>query len=139
MHEIGENKHVFPTRYKFLEDAAYEVLNEYTEEGGSVFPLKITYNPLAVYIGDRDAPGFFLASVKLKEDQDIKRDAYKRVLYDFYNFDRSTATKEQLRYYNIALEFFDYYMNVRFRSKEQTAKYFSDRMRHYFLSGSERK
>lgn len=52
VHEIVENKHEAPTRAKFLEDAAYEVLNEY-ELGGVNFDFTFsidTSDELALHL-----------------------------------------------------------------------------------------
>ena len=39
VHEIIENRHETPTQAKYLEDAAYIVLNEISQESGSIIPL----------------------------------------------------------------------------------------------------
>ena len=46
VHEIGFYQHKEPTRYKFLEDAAYEVALEHKTN----YRISISYEPLAVYI-----------------------------------------------------------------------------------------
>lgn len=48
VHEIAENAHSFPTKYKFLEDAAIEVISQYDN---LPVEIRIEYKPLRVFIG----------------------------------------------------------------------------------------
>lgn len=51
VHELVNNQHKFPTRAKFLEDAAVETMNEFNFDKGVYINLGIQYKPLEVYIG----------------------------------------------------------------------------------------
>lgn len=67
VHEIPDNYHEAPSQYKFLEDAAYEIYNEYIKNVEPNMKLEITYNPLVLYIGCKGNNGTNLISKKKQE------------------------------------------------------------------------
>lgn len=85
VHEIPFYEHKYPQRYKFLEDAAVETINEYITEIGFIPSVKITYDPLCLYIGVSDAPGTELAYISQK--QKYINNQIQSYIHDFENID----------------------------------------------------
>lgn len=71
VHEIP-NHHEAPTQSKFLEDAALEMYEEAVKYYEISTEVKITYEPLAVYIGVNGAPGNILGSNMEKMKKNLK-------------------------------------------------------------------
>lgn len=130
VHEVGDNKHKFPTQYKFLEDAAMEVLEEYYNDTGNIINITIEYNPLRVFIGVDNPPGQKLANIKIKEAINKTQATYNRLLNNFHNWDPDTASEADNEYYNKMSEFFDYYTYKRHRSEQHIIELWVDRLRH---------
>lgn len=130
VHEIGFNRHEYPTRYKFLEDAAYETLEEYYAETGDLLDIKIQYDPLRVFVGVKDAPGQNISSVRIGPIDSNKIAAYRRLLNVFNNFDVNTAAADDIAYYNKMKAFFDYYKKHRKYQDMDIIMEWMDRQRH---------
>lgn len=81
VHEIGKNEHKYPTRYKFLEDAAFEVGNESTKDLGLYINLNMCYDPLCVFIGVSNIQDSDIVSI-YKKSNDINN-IIKQALKDF--------------------------------------------------------
>lgn len=130
VHEIGFNKHEVPTQYKYLEDAAFEVMEEYFVDTGNILNIKIEYDPLRVFVGVDDAPGQNLGYIKIKQDTSKTVETYNRLLNDFYNFDINTASESDMAYYKKMTDFFKYYRNRRHYNDWDIIKGWVDRNRH---------
>lgn len=73
VHEIPYYNHEYPTRYKFLEDAAVEIGTQYIKDKNYKVDLRINYNPLAVYVGCNTTLGESLWAIQDREnDRDNK-------------------------------------------------------------------
>ena len=95
VHEIGLYKHKAPTRYKYLEEAAIRTVSTFKRKNGALgFSVKMTYAPLAVYIGIDDVPGSFdiekLAGVKNKKNSKKLINKFKNDFLD-YIYDDDTS------------------------------------------------
>lgn len=130
VHEIGFNMHQAPTQYKFLEDAASEIMEEYFADTGDILDIKIEYDPLRVFVGVDKAPGQNLGYVKIKQATSNTLDTYNRLLNDFYNFDINTASESEISYYNKMNDFFNYYRYNKHYSDWAIIREWADRNRH---------
>ena len=133
VHEIGANYHKPPTQYKYLEDAAFEVITSYKAETGIELPVTIEYNPLRVFIGVDNSPGESLTGVKAKEKQLTTPEAYQRLWDDFINFDVDAATDADLIYFEKMYNFFEYYKNTRHFNTMAILNEWADRLRHKLI------
>ena len=106
VHEIGFYQHKEPTRYKFLEDAAYEVALE-TE---TPYRVSISYEPLAVYI-NVPGQGVDLFKIKDKERENKKLENKTKVWEEYTNYNDKEASEEERIYHNKMAEFFEYWQN----------------------------
>lgn len=97
VHEVGFNYHEDPTQYKFLEDAAIEVLEEHLEDTG-LTDINIEYNPLRVFIGVKDAPGKSIVAMGERRKSRLDFATYHRLLDLFLNFDRDTGNEASVEY-----------------------------------------
>ena len=123
MHEIIDNYHNPPTKAKFLEDAAFEIMTEYGEIG-TYINVSIEYDPLRVYIGGGKLPGASLIEVKQKEKENRNSEAMKELL-DYF----SVENHDEI--YNEKMEaFFYYYYTVRKKKFWDIADLWADRNRH---------
>lgn len=130
VHEIGFNYHESPTQYKYLEDAAYEVMQKHYSDTGAVVPINIEYDPLRVFIGDTKAPGQKLTDVKSTEMVSSNLKAYERMLDKFLNFDVNSSKQEDIDYYNKMSEFFSYHRTSRNLRDIDIVSEWIDRNRH---------
>lgn len=64
VHEIAMYEHESPTQYKFLEDAAFEVMNEVYSRLKIKVPIYIEYSPLVLHINTPLAKGKSLYTQK---------------------------------------------------------------------------
>lgn len=123
VHEIIDNYHNPPTKAKFLEDAAFEIMTEYGEIG-TYINVSIEYDPLRVYIGGGKLPGASLIEVKQKEKENRNSEAMKELL-DYF----SVENHDEI--YNEKMEaFFYYYYTVRKKKFWDIADLWADRNRH---------
>lgn len=134
VHEIEYNRHNYPWQYKFLEDAAFEVLEDYFNATKTLIPMTIQYNPLRVFIGEEDTPGESLINIKWTSKQTRGNVAYyKNLLNNFLNFDPDTASDSDRAYYNKMKDFFDFYRSSRKLGDWAIIDYWVDRNRHGFV------
>ena len=131
VHEISFNQHEPPTQYKFLEDAAYEVQNEYRDVLDLDIVMKMEYNPLRLFIGVPDAPGQFITDIKYNEARYTSDDAVIQ-MYDFINSapDFNNWSDEKINMYFKMRKFADYYYGVRHINAYDMLKEFGMRQRH---------
>lgn len=131
VHEIEYNTHKAPWQYKYLEDAAFEVLEEYYADTGIILPMTIQYSPLRVFIGEDNTPGEKIANIKLKGDLHRGNiEYYKSLLNNFMDFDINTASDSDKAYYEKMKDFFEYYRTYRKLSDWYIIDYWVDRNRH---------
>lgn len=130
VHEIGVNYHKPPTQYKYLEDAAFEILNEYKADTDIELPVTIEYNPLRVFIGVDNSPGESLTGIKANEQLLNKPETYEKLLNDFMNFDYDTGSDADKAYYDKMADFFNYYENYRHMNTMAILREWIDRQRH---------
>lgn len=132
VHEIGLNYHKPPTKYKFLEDAAYEALQDYLDRTGKVIDVKMTYDPLCCYVGcGKSAPGENILWVKRNEKKYSKNNDYASDILRIYNnFDPDNATDQEKSIHAALDKFFKFYTIKRHNSQWTVAKEFADRLRH---------
>lgn len=104
VHEIGFYTHKSPTRYKFLEDAAIEVVLE-TQTN---YDVTISYDPLEVYVNVPNL-GADLLDIKIKEMNTRTVENKNKVWDDFINYDESTASESDRLYHNKMKQFFEYW------------------------------
>lgn len=131
VHEISFNKHEPPAQYKFLEDAAYEVQNEFKEVYGVSIPIKIEYDPLRIFIGVTDAPGEFISDIKENEKVWTSEDNIIK-MYDFLNSppDFTRWNDKQIDFYMKLNKFVDWYYGHRHIDGESVLREFGMRQRH---------
>ncbi len=130
VHEIGVNCHRYPTQYKYLEDAAFEILNEYKVDNNIILNITMQYNPLRVFVGVSNPPGESLLGIKANEKLLNNPDTYEKLLNDFMNFDYDTGSEADKVYYSKMNDFFNYYENYRHLNTMDIIKEWSDRKRH---------
>lgn len=130
VHEVGTNFHQIPTQYKFLEDAAYEVISEYLSDTGNFINVNIIYYPLKVYIGEKDTPGESLIEIKKKEKLTKNEHTYKKLLNEFLSYNIKESSESDKIYYNKMKEFFEYYRTSRHFSDWEIIEEWVDRNRH---------
>lgn len=59
VHEIMENRHKAPTRAKWLEDAAYDILNQYESNGSSfTFSIELTDDSVVLHLNSLSQDDF---------------------------------------------------------------------------------
>lgn len=129
VHEIGFNYHEPPTQYKFLEDAAYEVVVEFMEETKMDIPVTIEYNPLRVFIGSYDYPGEELASIRTVATLTQYPDVLEKMWQGLVNHNPDTASEEEKLHYQKMEEFFDYW-SIRGHNSWNILSEWADRNRH---------
>lgn len=129
VHEIGFNYHEPPTQYKFLEDAAFEIVVEYYNDTGVVIPLNIEYTPLRIFVGGEDAPGQRLVTIKNKQITNQNPEMLKEMWSGLTNYNPNTASDADKAYYNKMINFFNYY-HTRGKSTWSVLSEWADRMRH---------
>lgn len=129
VHEIGFNYHEPPTQYKYLEDAAFEVVVEYYNESGINIPVNIEYNPLRVFVGGENAPGQRLVTVKNNQQANQNPDVLRQMWEGLINYNPDTANDSDKAYYSKMREFFNYY-HQRGNSSWSVLSEWADRMRH---------
>lgn len=130
VHEIGVNHHKPPTQYKYLEDAAFEVITEYKAETGIELPVTIEYDPLRIFIGVDDAPGESLTGIKANEKLYQTPETYNKVWNDFMSYNPDTASEAEVAYYNKMIDFFTYYEDFRHMTDMAILREWLDRQRH---------
>ena len=130
VHEIGVNEHKYPTQYKFLEDAAFEVINEYKAENNIELNVTMEYNPLRTFIGVTNSPGESLTGIKANEQMLDKPETYEKLLNSFMNFDYDTGSDADKAYYDKMVDFFTYYENHRHMNTMAILREWIDRTRH---------
>lgn len=123
-HEIGFYSHKGLTRYKFLEDAAYEVANEMNTN----YVITITYSPLAIYINVPDI-GSKIIDIKERQESNLKQVEIDKALSNFYNFNKSEASQEDILHHDKMQKFFDFWRS-RNVSDTPIIEEWQDRQRH---------
>lgn len=129
VHEIGFNYHEPPSQYKFLEDAAFEVIVDYYDETGIVIPVYIEYDPLRVFIGGENPPGQRLVSIKNKQVELQTPEKLNSLWEKFRKFKPKKASPEEIIYHQKMVEFFEYY-SKQGKSSWSILLELADRMRH---------
>lgn len=127
VHEIGFNVHKEPTKYKYLEDAAFEVIIDYWNETGVNIPVNILYKPLSVFIGCESPPGEKLLDVKNKEKANNNPYAISKLWDDLINYDPDKASDYEKAYYEKMALFFYHY---RKHNTWAILQEWNDRLRH---------
>lgn len=133
VHEIGVNYHKPPTQYKFLEDAAFEVINEYRADTGMELPVTMEYDPLRAFIGVANSPGESLTGIKANEQLLDKPETYDKLWNNFINYlnsDDDTWSEADKAYYDTMTEFFEYYKDYRHMNTMAILREWIDRTRH---------
>lgn len=129
VHEIGFNYHEPPTQYKYLEDAAFEVIVEYYNDTGINIPVNIEYTPLRVFVGGDNAPGQRLVTIKNKQKANQNPEVLKQMWDGLNAYNPDTASESEKTYYNKMRDFFNYY-HQRGKSSWSVLSEWADRMRH---------
>ena len=102
VHEISFYNHKYPTRCKFLEDAAFEVIEEL--DIMDICRIGISYDPLEIYIntpGGIDIAKHKEFMDRLSGNKDIKK--YVRQLYKKISFERgnySDSFEQYIEYWS---------------------------------------
>jgi hypothetical protein len=104
VHEIGFYYHKSPTKYKFLEDAAFEV----ALETNTPYRISISYDPLEVYVNVPNL-GADLVTIKAREKVNRLISRKNKVWQDFINYDDSKATESEKLYHEKMEQFFNYW------------------------------
>lgn len=130
VHEIGVNYHKYPTQYKYLEDAAFEILNEYKADTNIELNITMEYSPLRAFVGVTKSPGESLTGIKANEQMLNKPETYEKLLNDFMNFDYYAGSDADKAYYSKLNDFFTYYENYRHMSTIPILREWLDRTRH---------
>lgn len=104
VHEIGFYYHESPTKYKFLEDAAFEV----ALETNTPYRISISYDPLEVYVNVPNL-GADLVTIKAREKVNRLISTRNKVWQDFINYDASKATESEKLYHEKMVKFFNYW------------------------------
>lgn len=104
VHEIGFYYHESPTKYKFLEDAAFEV----ALETNTPYRISISYDPLEVYVNVPNL-GADLVTIKAREKVNRLISTKNKVWQDFINYDASKATESEKLYHEKMVKFFNYW------------------------------
>ena len=104
VHEIGFYYHESPTKYKFLEDAAFEV----ALETNTPYRISISYDPLEVYVNVPNL-GADLVTIKAREKVNRLISTKNKVWHDFINYDASKATESEKLYHEKMVKFFNYW------------------------------
>jgi len=104
VHEIGFYYHKSPTKYKFLEDAAFEV----ALETNTPYRISISYDPLEVYVNVPNL-GADLVTIKAREKVSRLVSRKNKVWQDFINYDASKATESEKLYHEKMEQFFNYW------------------------------
>ena len=100
VHEIGFYEHKEPTRYKFLEEAAFEV----ALETDTPYRISISYDPLEVYVNVPNL-GEELINIKAKEKVNRLVARKNKVWNDYINYDENTASESDKLYHNKMTQF----------------------------------
>lgn len=130
VHEIPFYTHEHPTQYKFLEDTAIKISNQYLSYYGIDLGIKITYDPLAIYIGINKAPGELLVDVHAKEQLNKTEDAYKALLNHLDVFETGNIKPEEEPYYVALYNYMIWWGGYRNKSTEDVIKSWLERTRH---------
>ena len=104
VHEIGFYYHESPTKYKFLEDAAFEV----ALETNTPYRISISYDPLEVYVNVPNL-GADLVTIKAREKVNRLISTKNKVWHEFINYDASKATESEKLYHEKMKKFFTYW------------------------------
>lgn len=104
VHEIGFYYHKSPTKYKFLEDAAFEV----ALETNTPYRISISYDPLEVYVNVPNL-GADLVTIKAREKVNRLISRKNKIWQDFINYDASKATESEKLYHEKMKQFFNYW------------------------------
>lgn len=104
VHEIGFYNHEEPTRYKYLEEAAFEISIE-TE---TTYRISISYDPLEVYINVPNK-GVELVDIKNREKSNKLLETKKRVFAEYVDFNEETASDVEKIYHEKMKQFFEYW------------------------------
>lgn len=130
VHEIGVNYHAYPTQYKYLEDAAFEVVSDYKADTGVDLNITIEYDPLRVFIGADNSPGESITGIKNNEQLLNDPSIYDKLLNDFLTFDYDSGSEADRAYYDKMVEFYNYYRNTRGLNTMAILREWVDRTRH---------
>lgn len=130
VHEIPFYNHEHPTQYKFLEDAAQNVYNNYLKEYGIDLDINILYSPLSIYINVKNAPGEKLNVVKAREQYNKSDIAYKQLAEHVDALDTDDISPEDEPYYIALYNFIIWWEGMHEKSHEDVLKAWLDRTRH---------
>ena len=129
VHEIGFYHHEWPTRYKFLEDAAYEVLAEY----GYSYTVSIEYYPLRIFVNDwTKGTNLYKVSKELAKNASKEWQSFVLGLLESHRVgDTYEGLKpEEAEYGEVFNDFIDWWVGKRGLSAEQAVQGWFERTRH---------
>lgn len=131
VHEMPLVNHEAPTRYKFLEDAAYEVYGEYLARYGVAIPIKIQYKPdLRVFIGSYYSPGQLLTKVKKNEKRVGDPEYISKVLSRYLELVNMESLEGLSKRDMMLKNIMEFYTKRRGFDLETASMVFVDRIRH---------
>ena len=131
VHEIESNQHKYPTRHKFLEDAALEVWNETPKQLKIGIRIGIIYNPLRLFIGTAEnLPGENLFKIQ-KNFKAMNTPEFEDKIRQFWmSYNPTTATPAERSTYEFMSRYIEWYAGVRNQGINTVFDHMKRRMRH---------
>lgn len=130
VHEISFNQHKYPKQYKYLEDAAFEVINEHKIDTGIEINVTMEYSPLRIFVGVDESPGESITGIKANEQMINDMDTFNKMWNSFVDYTNTGNDGGYKNYFEHMDKFFTYYRQYRHKGDSSILREWIDRHRH---------